>query len=53
VERSGGVGMGDERGEDILLEMGWEGEGRRYGMWNSQRADWEGAKDWTIKKIKK
>jgi hypothetical protein len=33
-------------GGDILLEM----VGRRYGMWNSQRVDWDGGKIWTIKK---
>jgi hypothetical protein len=23
--------------------------GRRYGMWNSQRVDWEGNKIWSVK----
>jgi hypothetical protein len=27
-------------------KMGW---GRRYGMWNSQRVNWEGDKTWTVK----
>jgi hypothetical protein len=26
--------------------------GRRYGMWNSKKVDWEGDKEWTVKKIK-
>jgi hypothetical protein len=26
---------------------------RRYGMWNSQREDWEGDKFWSVKKIHK
>jgi hypothetical protein len=25
-------------------------EGRRYGMWNSQRIDWEGDQIWILKK---
>jgi len=29
---------------------GW-GAGRRYGMWNSWRVDWEGNKIWNVKKI--
>jgi hypothetical protein len=37
-------------GEDIFLEMG--GMGKNYGMWKSQRADREGDKDWTVKKVK-
>ena len=45
VERSGGV---EVAGWDILLET----MERVYGMWNSQRADQEGDKDWTVKKIK-
>jgi hypothetical protein len=32
-------------GGNILVE-----EGRRYGMWNSQRVDQEGNKIWSIKK---
>jgi hypothetical protein len=35
-------------GGDILLKKGdW---GRRYGMWNSERADWEGNKIRIVKK---
>jgi hypothetical protein len=34
-------------GGDILVEMG---HGWRYGMWNSQRVDWEGDKIWVVKK---
>jgi hypothetical protein len=34
--------------EDILLETG-----RRNGMRNSLRTDWEADKDWTVKKKKK
>ena len=31
----------------------WREEaGRRYGMWNSQRVDWEGNKIWSVKKEK-
>jgi hypothetical protein len=37
-------------GGGILVERGREG--RRYGMWNSQRVDWEGYKIWTMKKTK-
>jgi hypothetical protein len=29
-----------------------DGVERRYGMWNSQRVDWERDKIWTVKKIK-
>jgi hypothetical protein len=28
-----------------------QGVGRRCGMWNSQRVDWEGDKVWTVKKV--
>jgi hypothetical protein len=31
---------------DILVEMA----GGRYGIWNSQRMDWDGNKIWTVKK---
>jgi hypothetical protein len=35
-----------EEGRDILVEIGgW----RRYGMWNSQRVDWQGSKIWSLK----
>ena len=33
-------------GGGILVERGREG--RRYGMWNSQRVDWEGDKIWSV-----
>jgi hypothetical protein len=36
-------------GVDIVMETGGK---RRYGMWNSQRVDWEGGKIWSVKKIK-
>ena len=40
-----GVGWGD-----ILMEMkGW---GRRYGMRNRQRVDWEGDKIWSVNQNK-
>jgi hypothetical protein len=43
MEMSGGVqGWGD-----ILVET--VGVGRRYGMWNSQRVDWEENNIWTVK----
>jgi hypothetical protein len=43
-------------GGDILVEMG-EGVGRvvvegRYGMWDSQRVDWEGDKIWSVNEDK-
>jgi hypothetical protein len=39
--------FGGWEGGDILVETVW---GRRYGMWNSQRVDQEGAKIWSVKK---
>jgi hypothetical protein len=41
------LGVGDG---DILVETGRGGMGRRYGMWNSWRVDWEGNKIWSVKK---
>ena len=41
VEVGGGGGGGD-----ILLDT----EGKRNGMKNCGRTDWEGGKDWTVKK---
>jgi hypothetical protein len=32
--------------------LGYEEGHGRYGMWNSQRVDQEGDKDWTVKIIK-
>jgi hypothetical protein len=49
VGRSGGVGLEIWGFEDILLETGGVGVGGKYGIWNSQRADQEGDKDWTVK----
>jgi hypothetical protein len=37
-----GRGWGHPRGE--------KGLGRRYGMWNSLRVDWEGSKIWSASK---
>jgi hypothetical protein len=45
VGKSGRVGVGSG---DLLLETG-DG-GKRCGMWNSWRMDWEGDKVWTVKK---
>jgi hypothetical protein len=42
---SGEVWWGGSRGWGHPL-----GDGGGYGMWNSQRADQEGDKDWTVKK---
>ena len=46
MESSGGVGV---EGGDILVEMTGVWRVVRYGMWNSQREDWEGNKIWSIK----
>jgi len=41
-----GGGGGGGGGGDILLDT----EGKRNGMKNCGRTDWEGGKDWTVKK---
>jgi hypothetical protein len=48
LEAPGNLEVWWGRGGDILVEVG--GMGRRYGMWNSWRVDWEGNKIWSVKK---
>lgn len=50
--RSGEVRVEDGGRGDILEEMGGE-VGRRYGIWYSQRVDWEDDKIWSVKKLSK
>jgi hypothetical protein len=45
VPGSGVVWCGMVRGKVHPLGDGWG----RYGIWNSQKADQEGDKDWTVK----
>jgi hypothetical protein len=52
VGRSGEVRVEDGGRGDILEEMGGE-VGRRYGIWYSQRVDWEDDKIWSVKKLSK
>jgi len=45
----GGVGTSWWRLDVGGVWWGRGGAGRRYGMWNSQRVEWEGNKIWSVK----